>query len=84
MEDFNLLYDMLDRARLVINDRFYVVGKQGDETVMYNDVERRMGDKQRTKGEVLVYDKLTQTLEWKSLYKSSKGLFFKKENRIYI
>ena len=84
MENFNLVEDMLKQSRIVLNRRFYVVGKRGDENIMYNDVERWRGSEDRTKSEVLVYDKSTQTLEWKSLYKSSKGLYFKKKNRIYI
>ncbi len=84
MENFNLIEDMLKQSRVVINRRYYVVGKRGDENVMFNDVERWKGSDDRTKGEVLVYDKDTKSLDWKSLYKSSKGLYFKKVGRIYI
>ncbi len=84
MEDFNLLEGVLKDVTIVVNERFYLLGKKGDENVMWNDVESWFGDAQRTKGYILLYDKSTNSLDWKSIYKTSKGLYFKKDGRHYI
>ncbi len=81
MDNFNFFSDMLEDVEIIFNNRYYLLGKQGDEKVMIK--EKYVSDNM-VNARVLIYDIKMNSLEWKCLYKSSKGLFFVKKKRIYI
>lgn len=83
MRDFNIFEPLLEDATKY--GRFlFCFGKKGNENVMYNDEHRWKGNDQRTMGSVLIYDSSTGSLDWKAIYKNTKGLFFKKNGTHYL
>jgi len=83
MENFNIFKPILEGANKY-GRHCYVLGKRGDLTTMYNETNQWYGSAQRTNGEVLVYDKSTNSLDWKSVYKNTKGFYFKKNGNFYL
>lgn len=77
---------------------FVILAKRGDLYAWQNenrwyggksipfgsDKERKKESDRMINADVLVYDKITQSLDWKSVYKNSIGFYFRKRTAIYI
>lgn len=83
MKDFNLFEPLLEEATRY-GQHLFCLGKKGDETTMMSDVSKWYVNEQRTNGYILIYDKSTGSLDWKAIYKNTKGIFFKKNGSHYI
>lgn len=84
MENFNIFKECLEKAPVYgKRDRFKLLAKRGDEHSMA-EVWGSLISETKTNGEILLYDSLTESLDWKALYKSNKGFYFNKNGRNYI
>jgi len=77
MEDFNIFEEMLIKGKK-LGHFLVMLAKEGDETYVIT------GDSNnRTKASVLIYDMGTFSLDWNSVYKSTKGFYIKKQSKRY-
>lgn len=83
MENFNTFEPLLESSKR-FGQHLYILAKKGEERILANSVMRWSGDPQKTMGSVLLYDKSTMSLDWKCIYKNTKGYFIKKGRTIYI
>lgn len=86
--DFDLLAAVMEQAiRIPRRGRQYdlfIVGRRGNEFEMAKGPDDRWVNDQRTSAEVLTYDPSTGSMDWKAVYRSSKGIFIKKRGTHYI
>lgn len=94
MESFNLFSDILKKG-LKYGKRFTMLAKQGDyeylesyrfsvgKQIPFTKDMKRTESERMLNGDVLIYDKGTESLDWKALYKNTKGIYFKKQGKNY-
>lgn len=80
MKNFDVFTPVLESARK-FNKYLYLLGKRGDFNSMING---KFNNSQATNGEVLIYDKYSGCMNWKMVYKNTKGFYFKKNGNWYI
>jgi len=100
MKNFNIFEPILSDCICYKND-FYLLALKGDITEYHHDkvwadskqgyivptsASQRKSEKEKTlSADVLIYTKSTTSLDWKTLYRNGKGVYFKKNSEnIYI
>ena len=98
MKNFNIFDPILTDATCYNGD-FYLLGLKGDTNIYSNyriwskngyienakPKDRKTDSDKSLTADVLIYTKSSESLDWKTLYKNTKGIYFKKQNEsIYI
>jgi len=98
MKEFNLFDEMLKES-ISFDGGYYVLAAEGDdskfhyedrwwrgERILLTDLSSRKTESHRmTQYNILVYDKGSKSLDWKSTYRNTKGVYFKKgRDTVYL
>ena len=83
MRTFNLLTEAIKEATH-IGDNYYILAKSGAPTLFKTDWRTGFLSKERTTAQVLIVNQRDSYLEWKMVYKNSKGYYIKLCGNKYI
>ena len=95
MEKFNIFEPILENAIKI--GRYYILACEGNPNLFHWDSERRGGEvvhftdlksrrtesNRATKCNLLIYDPSSFSLDWKTTYRNSKGVYFNKNQTKY-
>lgn len=97
MENFDKFTPQLLSCKRYDRGRLFLMGIKGDINEYYpnsssyrrkhiifeKDSDRKLESDKIVKGEALIYDKTSDYIGWKTVYKNTKGSYFKKHGTRY-
>jgi hypothetical protein len=83
MRDFNLLTEVIKKS-IRLGKNYHLLGKSGDHTEMKRDWKTHEPHEKITQALVLIVNQKDNYLEWKTIYRSTKGFYIKLHGNIYI